>query len=302
MSHDQNKAPACRPSLCKWLISFAVFLAIIALIAAGVALQQTHQIRSQLTQAVQQINATQQAQQQFQHQFTERFQQKEAQLNQLISQSTNLSAEQAKAEAQYLTNLAELNLKYGANIDHALQLLQIALQQLTPFNTPDITPLQQIIKARIKQLQQIPQTNPISLLNALDNMMLQIEKIPTIPSLPTPPADTASTETTDQTTWWNRVKHSLSKMKSFVVVRKSDDTHPFALTPDERLLIKQSILIKLSLAQWAVLNKQQDTYQQSLTTAKKILTGLPWDPRQSQQIQNAIDQLLTVSLQPKLFF
>lgn len=306
MSEDQNKTPV-KHSSAQLASKISAYLALIIAIVAGIlAFMSYHSTSTQNRQIQknqhQMLIQLQQTQGDYHNQLTERFNKNETLLNQLIAKTINAPAEQAKTEANYLMHLAELNLTYGNNVRSALYLLQIAEQQLAPFHTPDTEAMQLQLKANIEKLQKISSTNPIQLLNTLNNLSKQIQQIPIIPAPPTPTCSKAVTANNSTSmSWWQKVKNNLTKLQSFIIIRKIDDPNSLALTPDKKLLLTQSILFKLSLAQWAILNKQPTVYVHSLQTAQKMLIAIPIAASSRAELDQTFNQLLAEKITPKTF-
>ena len=225
-----------------------------------------------------------------------RIKQDELSLNQLMTQSSNISLEQARAEADSLIYLAELKLRYTSNVSDALQLLQLALQKLTPFHTPEMDEKQQRLKFDIEVLKKIPAVNQAELLAKIDALMLRIKLLPLVFENSSQAILYSTEAPTDP--WWGKVKSNLEKIKSFVVIRKIDDAQTLALSPSERQFVKQTMLIKLAQAQWAVLNKQKDVYQQSLHAAKSMLASLGLPHPLNDELNSLVDQLRTAPIAP----
>jgi uroporphyrin-3 C-methyltransferase len=278
-------------------------LALIALIIAIWTIKNQNMSNttiSQLQNTQQQFNLqTQQHQQNFETTINQEVTKISEKVEQLIKQTTNLPAEQAKLQANQLIQLAQLQLQYSGNIAQAQQLLQFAAQQLASFNTEEIEGLKQKINQDIQALQRIPSVNKAEVLANLDNLIQQIQQIPLIPNSMTPAPQNNQSSPSANKGWWENIKRNLAKLKTFIVIHKVDSANSLALSPDENFILKQKILMKLTQAQWAVLNSQAKVYQQALQQTQTLLRSLRMTPALSQSINAKIQQLLAVPLTDK---
>lgn len=224
-----------------------------------------------------------------------RIKQNELSLNQLLTQSHNISLEQAKAESDSLIDLAKLKLQYTANLDEALELLQLAEQKLAPFHTPEIDEQQQQLKQAIETLKKMPHVHPAELLGKIEALMQDLWRTPLIHNLKVNQPILYSTSTASSV-FWEKIKSNLEKIKSFITIRRIDDEARLALSPGEKQILKQMALAKLSLAEWAVLNQQPMVYQQSLQSTKILLASLALCPSVQHALTMKIDELLAAPL------
>ena len=286
-------------------VSISSILAIIAIILALFNFNGASTLNSELDQTrqtyQQQISQIKQDQATFEYRYTDQINKNTANLEQLLKQTTNLSAEQAKGQANYLIYLAQLKLQFSSDTPAAIELLELAQHQIANFHTPDAEELKQRLKQDIQVLQKVPKINKPQLLATLDDIMIKIKKIPLIPDVltKTSPRSQPTKQESVKHDWWQKTKDSLSKLKSFIIIRRIDNPSAIALSPDQKLLVKQSILLKLSQAEWALLNNQPDIYYRSLTAAKAMLSNINASGGVGTEISQQIKQLLSVSLTPK---
>lgn len=301
-NNRQKSTPPRKPSN-RPCITFAMLsslIAIVALIATGWCYQQFISHKNQLANQQQTILLTlanlKEKQSSFEQQVTQELQHNATNLAQLLKQTTNLPAESALSQAQYLVQLAQLNLSYANNLDSTKEQLHMALAQINNFNTPAIEALRNNINLDLQALDKIPTLNKQTLLNDLDELSTAVKNIPILPETTT--QNQAKIDASPQT-FWEKVKYSLEKLKGFVVIQRVNDPSAYALTPEKKLLTKQLILIKLTQAQWAVLNLDQTIYQQSLSAAKQMLLSLSIQQNSLAKVEQKLNTLLEITLHPK---
>lgn len=227
----------------------------------------------------------------FENDIKQQLQKNSNNLNQLLKQTTNISAEQAISQAQYLINLAQLQLRFSADRNAALKLLTLSQSQLKNFNTPTAEALKQKLSNDIAQVQQIPPLNKAKVIAEIDQLILKVKHISLLPNLENRQATQTTASNKKSLGWWQSFENNLKKLKSFVTIRKVHDTSAFDLSPDNKLLLKQTIIFKLSQAQWALLNNQPEVYYQSLAAAKQLLPKLTSNAADLHTTTTTITQL-----------
>ncbi len=276
-----------------------IVIAVTALITAFITFREVSTYKDRVNQSQQSSKAMfaqlKQSQTAFQNIISEKITKNETNLNQLLQQTSNISAESAMLQAKYLIHLAKLNLYFQANVGAALKLLQLAQHQLTNFHTPSIESLKQKLENDIITLAKVPALNKQRLLNELDDIINQVKHIPIIPSALTQPSVQSTTESKHSHPWWDNIKQNLTKLKSFVIISKIDNPQAFAFTPESKMLTKQSILAKLVQAEWAILNSQPKIYKQSLSSAKNMLKTIGMQKANEAELTQKLDKLQIAS-------
>jgi len=177
------------------------------------------------------------------------------------------------SEIEHLTHLANLSLRYQHNSRAAVQLLELAYQQIQSMPETKYITLQQSLADLMTQLKALPivdQRNVIIKLQALVNQ-LPLLPIPTAAQ----PQQKKNTETTNNydiaklslKDWRLALEDTWSKLKELIIIRKVDKgTIPF-IAPDQALYLQHSIQFELQKAQWAVIQHQNEIFHASIQQA-----------------------------------
>lgn len=279
------------------IASLSILIAIIAIVFAGFTYQQ---LQATKTGANRLTKSAQLAQQNLEQRLnalqTEVSQQQvknETNLNQLLKQTSNMPAQQALSQAKYLIHLASLNLKYRGDIYTAKEQLLLALTQINQFHTPEIESLKEQINQDLQTLTTTQITPPDAILNQLDQLIDQVKQIPI---LPTTNQQLQHPSTSNKKNWWGKVKDNMGKLKSLIVIQHIDNPNAYAFTPEQKILAKQLTLVKLTQAEWAVINRNQSIYEQSLKDAQKLLTTMNLPKETVNPLNQVLTKLQKISL------
>ncbi len=181
-------------------------------------------------------------------------------------------------EVKYLATLAAFHLTFENNVVLARQLLETADQRISADTTSDLFPLRQAFAQDIAMLDATPTIDLAGLIARLQTLSQQAEALPQTPitldkkEIVMEKTDATTAPISDQPTTWHAflgklkeftyaVGHTLSTM---VIVSKDSKSIPTLLTAEERSFVVTNLQSQLTLAQWAVVHRQADVYQQSL--------------------------------------
>lgn len=173
-------------------------------------------------------------------------------------------------EAQYLIHLADYNLKFMHNVPQALHLLQAADRQLKSLSQPHLVRVRRAIAKDISTLKAYPQVDKAGMLSQLDALRLASQKL----ALRTPkkPSDIKksfdekeSTDNNSQPSKWKKAwGHSLKTLQKIVVIRHQQKPMQALMGPEQHQFLLHAIAYQLQQAQWALLNRDELVFQQSL--------------------------------------
>ena len=268
-------------SLKYWLINGMVFfLALAALVLAIVAwkvINHTHAEATQLNQTLIQIQAT----------VTEN----QKNIAQLMTQTSNPSAQQAIVEAAQLIQQAHIYLMIDGNVALAIQLLNLATQRLQPIATTAAIQLKSAMDQDIAALSAVPQVNIASIIMQLNQLSESVHQLSISPQPATRISTMTRTIPTDH--WW-------SKLKKLFIVRHLDTQKAPLMNPQQFLFLQENVRLKLFQAEWAVLHRQPTIYQESLIMAAQWLSEYVQNQPAADSIVKKIQSLEAINIKPSL--
>jgi uroporphyrin-3 C-methyltransferase len=310
-TQEQVETTAKSTSSCSKMPVLILTMAIVALIAVAYNSQLTFQLKNTLatenTLLQSEIAQLKQQQQELKAQSDsakETIEQSKNDLSQkLTSINGQLKAANAKTtqeqswqlqQARYYLELAQINSHWNQTNQPTLELLQQANNMLGHVNLPEIFNIRQIIAKEITQLNAIKPLDFSGILSQLDAIQASLYTLriqqPAMTSEETDPNSPSLQESPPG--WKTHFQDSLLKLKTLVVIRRTDEDIKPLMTPLLETLMKESISLNLQEAQWALLNKNQDIYQWALTHAiTQIKKAFNQD---AQNIATLLQQLTTL--------
>lgn len=289
---------------------FAVLLSVIAIIISLVLYNElkaklisaeTNQIRladgsTQLGQSLRMLDA--------------QVQSESAKLSTLNETLQNLSQMMGPLEhglliqAEYLAQLAQLNLKYQGDVAGALSLLQMADQRLAKISLSPILEVRQVLAKNIAALEAVPAVDLSGVITQLNALSDQVEKLPLVPELPRVQATLKQPKKNTKldtylTDWKDALSTSWHALERVVIIRHHGQPMEPLLAPEEYLYLKQNIQLQLQQAQWAALHQQQAIYVSALQRAASWVNHYFTDNGLiSRAVQHSLGDLQKVTIQP----
>lgn len=290
---NKGKAPISKTAI------FAVLIALIGLAGVGgmywlhgeQLAAEREAIKQQILSQQSQLNAqrkTEQAQtnaqvtQLFEQQskaltaeLSNRLDQHTAQSNNRIEQleqqlarlQQNKSTDWLVHEAEYLIRIASRTLWLEKNTSTAINLLKDADLRLKELNDPQYLPVRQALRNDIESLQILPVIDNETLLLSINALSQQVNKLP-LAGVKIP--DNASQEDnltlTDSTADWreNLAKTWRKFIADFITVRRISGSVEPLMSPQHQQNLRENLMLKLQVAQWAITKRQSQVYQQTL--------------------------------------
>lgn len=212
-------------------------------------------------------------------------------LTQLTSSGEN---QWVLGEAEYLTQMAQFNLRFSHDVSGAMALLQAADQRLADMSSPNILPVRQAIANSLIALQSVPAVDVPAILIKLDALMTQISQLPLVPQFQAPPPTLKQPKKETKldrylTDWHNALANSSHVLAQLVVIRHHNEPIEPLLPPDQYTYLKQNIELQLQMAQWAVVHRAPQIYNLSLTRVFRWSTQ--YFLNNSAVTQNVIKQI-----------
>jgi uroporphyrinogen-III synthase/uncharacterized protein HemX len=204
-------------------------------------------------------------------------------------------------EAQYLAALAQDNLQIGDNVPLVINLLQTADQKIKDLTDPKLLPLRKAFATDIAALQAVPVVDITGIYLQLSALNLQTDKLP-LPTLRPTQDTTETTPDGKRVVWWKRgLQNSWDVIRKMVVIRYNKSGQIPFMTPDQQLYLYQNLHAMFEQAMWAVVHKQPQIYQASLTQAADwIRQYYINDAPATQAILTSITQLQAQNIKPAL--
>lgn len=282
------KTPNAKPLSKSILISSVS--AIFALSAIGLGLFNYQQQKQSANKAaIHQLQAQQQQLQQQWQDLTSDNQRLNKQIHALLQQHKTkdhhlFKAWQAVANAQ----TALLN---QPNTKLAIAWLTRAQHFLA--NTTTHTEIKQAITENLTQLKSVAIIDQNQLIQQLTAIQQTIKQLPLVSE-----TATSKTKKTNTGTWWQRVLNSL---KSLIIIHHSDKKIYPLISPKHLTILKANIDLKVAFIEWALLNRNNDLYQENL---QQIITWLnqfySHNPTQIKPIITQLNRLKKIDVDPTL--
>lgn len=262
----------------------AMSLAFIALFTALYTLWLNHDLRGQLDQQRQgidkQLNRVQQQQgtlkenmslaaQQIQSQSTE-IKQQLTQFNQQL-QNRLQEGQYSKRDwlllkARYYLELAQVHAHWNSEIPTTIGLLQQTDQLLSRVNEQAVFNIRQSLAKELNALQKYKSTDYAGLLSKLDAASDLVGQLP-LAITSTIDRENENKASQKANHWRQKLKDSVSVLEKMVVIRRNDQDIKPLLSPLYVAVIRQSIILNLQEAQWAVLQNNDAVYHLTLQQA-----------------------------------
>lgn len=193
-------------------------------------------------------------------------------------------------EAQYLAQLANINLTFQGNMGVATELLKLAEQQIASANDPTLMAVRQALTGDITSLQSAPKVDIAGIIIKLDSLSQQLPNLPIVPTIhPSPRQPSTMTENKIVPAWQRGLEAMGHALTNVVVVRRLDQPVQPLLPPEKQTYLVMNMQLKLSQAQWAVIHQQVNVYQQNL---QQVIHWIKQYFQQNAEItQNVLAQL-----------
>lgn len=178
-------------------------------------------------------------------------------------------------EAEYLVRVAARTLWLEKDTSAAIGLLQDADARIAELNDPEILPIRQLIYQDIEALRLAPKLETEQAILSLMALSEQVQSLPLVTLVV--PQETANedryTLSEDLSDWRENLAKTWDKfLNTFVVVHSRVGELEPILPAEQRENLKESLTLKLQIAQWAASKGKQALFIQSLNDAELWLT------------------------------
>jgi len=287
----KTKNNATTPKSRSLMTKFAFIFALGALIAAAYIIQRNKQLEkniddnnrilsTQLETLEQQqakikglvdekMNKAQESQSAMQN----RFGNLSKQLQTALSQKFYQNQDWLLLKARYYLELAQINAHWNDNLNATIALMHQADELLQQVKEPKILEIRQAIAEDIAQVQAIPVIDIAGVLSRLDAVQMKVNdlSVQTIGRINKTATKNTTSSSTGSSSWRAHLQDSMNFLGKLVVISRNDESVKPLMSPIFTAMLKESIILNLQEAQWAVLNKNPKVYQLVLKQAIKEL-------------------------------
>ncbi len=167
-------------------------------------------------------------------------------------------------KARFILELAQINAHWSKDYSASIALLEEADALLRPLNLSKILEIRQAIAKEITELKSKPGIDVTGLLSRLDAAQTSVANLAMQYRLDKQEPKAQAPQTKD---WQVHLKNNLSALEKLVVIRRDDEEVKRFMSPLYKSIIKETILLNLQEAQWAVINHETTVYQLALKQA-----------------------------------
>lgn len=183
-------------------------------------------------------------------------------------------------EVNYLVRLASFHLLFDHNIELARQLLEAADAHLVTEESPAIWPVRKALAEDIAALKAAPDVDLPGVVARIGGLIQEAESLPKAPvptriskssdthkpeiSPPNQPARLSSTFHSFLAALKKIGEVSGSALSQMIIISKNNADTPILLTAEQYVYLITNVQSQLTLAEWAVIHRQEKIYQQSL--------------------------------------
>ncbi|WP_100623464.1 uroporphyrinogen-III C-methyltransferase [Candidatus Coxiella mudrowiae] len=298
-----KKLKPCPPRNTGLLLSVIALILALGGIGSSIAIWRhlnTHQFERQLAELrtdLQQSQAPMQA----------TLNANQADIAQLSQKFTKATSQKNISEAAYLIRLANIHLVVEKDSAVSLQLLKMARQQLESSSQVEsssqesLVTLKEAIDQDITTLSASAPVEVMKLSDQLDQLKIDVGNLSLLPSKEFSETTPAKTEPPpEEKNWWEKLKYNLGGLKTLFVIRRIDHPTSPLLEPQQTLFVKENIQLKLTQAQWALINQNSSLYQKSLSAAIQWLAEYDSNQTETAALIKRIQTLAAVDIEPTL--
>lgn len=231
------------------------------------------------------------------------------QLNLMVEKfSQNQPTDWLVHEAEYLIRVAARTLWLEKDTTAAIGLLQDADARIAELNDPEILPIRQLIYQDIEALRLMPKLETEQVILSLMALGEQVQSLPLVTLTVAQEAENADryTLSEDVSDWRQNIGKTWDRfMQTFVVVHSRVGNLEPILPAEQRQLLKESLSLKLQVAQWAASKGNQDLFIKALDDATSWLTQYfdlndPKNKAFIHSIENVKNKIIVVQDELKL--
>ena len=172
------------------------------------------------------------------------------------------------AEVEQNLNIAVQQLQLSGNLQAAILALQAADARLARLERPQFLPLRRTLARDLERLRATPFVDVPGMNLRLENVLIGIDKLPLAVETAASPA-AASAETPVPAARWQAFwLEGWQELKSLVRIQRFDRQEAVLLRPDQALMLRENLKLRLLNARLALLSRDPWTFRNELKTAQ----------------------------------
>jgi len=220
----------------------------------------------------------------------------------LTESVTTINEELRKGANQYVLDEVSQLLRLGNNsaiftndAESAVNAFTLADTQLKELNNPRYAAVRRKINDEIQLLKSIEQVDSESILAQLNLITNNVSSLPLENKLPTGEKVTlinTSANNNNSAAWQSELKEMFSDIINSVSIQKIDQAPQELLAPRERYLLDQNLKLQLVKAEIALLQNNQQLYNNSISEASKWVRDY-FDPK-DDLVKKTLSQLASL--------
>lgn len=203
------------------------------------------------------------------------------------------------AEADYLMQMANRRLLLERDAVGAAAALSAADQRLASLNSPLLTRVRAQISEELQALRALPVVDVDGITLELGALSKAVDTL-VLAGAPREAQDTAAAEE-EAGGWRGLLRAVWADIRSLVVIRRHDAGSLPLTTPDQRLLLRQNLRLKLETARLSLLRGHAQAYRAALQEADEWVTRF-YDAESAATVSmhEALGRLAAVDVAPAL--
>lgn len=204
------------------------------------------------------------------------------------------------AEADYLLQLANRRLLLERDVTSAVEALLAADQRLSFVKDPLLTPVRAHISDEVAALRAVPVLDVDGIALELGALSKAIDTL-VLAGTPTEQAEPAAAADAEDSGWRGVVRAVWADIRSLVVIRHHAAGSLPLTTPDQRLLLRQNLRLKLETARLSLLRGHSQLYTAALQEADGWVEQF-YDAKSPATVsmREALGRLAAVNIAPPL--
>lgn len=173
------------------------------------------------------------------------------------------------AEVEQALNNAVQQLQLSGNVQAAILALEAADARLGRVDRPQFLPLRRTLARDLERLRATPFVDVPGMNLRLENVIVGLDTLPLALELKTPsPARQEPAPQTLETSWWRTLlQESWAELKGLVRIQRFDRREVVLLSPEQSLILRENIKLRLLNARLALLTRDQWLFRSELKAA-----------------------------------
>lgn len=173
------------------------------------------------------------------------------------------------AEVEQAVNNAVQHLQLSGNVQAAILALESADARLARLDRPQFLVLRRTLARDLERLRATPFVDVSGMNLRLENVIVGLDKLPLSMDLTArPKAKVEEVPVTPDTSWWRALlQEGWMELKGLVRIQRFDRQEAVLLSPDQSLILRENIKLRLLNARLALLTRDQWVFRSELKAA-----------------------------------